>query len=125
MAKPRSLRMRKVNKNLREVVADEVADLKDPRLGFVTVTSVDTSPDLRRATVYYSSMGTPEEQDECHAALASAASRIRARVGKQVRLKYLPELEFVTDPSIETGLRISDLLTDAGASSDATGDEEE
>lgn len=108
----KSSRMRKVNELLREVLAEEVHDLKDPRIGFTTVTGVDTSPDLRRATVYYSVMGTPEEQEATAAALANAAPRLQGLLAKQVRLKYTPRLEFEIDPAIEQGLRMSKILAE-------------
>ncbi|MDQ3781652.1 MAG: ribosome-binding factor A, partial [Actinomycetota bacterium] len=79
--KGRSSRMRKVDELLREVVAEEVALLKDPRIGFVTVTGVDTAPDLRRATVFYSAMGTEEELRDTAAGLEHAAPHVQTRVG--------------------------------------------
>jgi ribosome-binding factor A len=102
--------MRRVNQILREAIADECADLKDPRIGFLTITDVDTAPDLRRATVFYSVMGDDAVHKATAAALASAASRIRTAVGTQIRMKYLPELIFEVDPSIEYGLKISSIL---------------
>jgi ribosome-binding factor A len=107
-------RMRRVNELLREVVADEVARLKDPGLGFVTITGVDTSPDLRAATVYYSVLGDADQQKETAAALDRASSRIRAATGGQVRMKYLPKIEFELDESIERGLRMETLLRQLG-----------
>ena len=105
-------RMRKVNEHLREVIAEEVTGLKDPRLGFVTVTGVECAPDLRHAIVWYSVLGTAEEQSATAEALESAAPKIQAVVGSQVRLKYTPVLEFRVDPSIEHGARISKILHD-------------
>jgi ribosome-binding factor A len=104
--------MRKVNELLREVVADEVAELKDPRLGFVTVTGVDTAPDLRNAIVYYSVLGPAEAEAATASALASSASRIQRAVASQTRLKYTPVLEFSVDPSIRAGDRIDRVLRD-------------
>lgn len=103
-------RMRKVNELLREVIAEEVAQLKDPRLGFVTVTGVETAPDLRTATVFYSVLGSDEEAVATGEALASAARRLQAAIASQARLKYTPVLRFAVDPAIERGLRISELL---------------
>ena len=105
-------RMRRVNELLREVIADEVARLKDPGLGFITITGVDTSPDLRAARVYYTVLGEAEQRLETAAALARARSRIRAITGGQVRLKYLPVLIFEFDQSIEHGMRMERLLKD-------------
>ncbi len=110
--KGRSSRMRKVDELLREVVAEEVALLKDPRIGFVTVTGVDTASDLRRATVFYSAMGTGEELRETAAGLDHAAPHVQSRVGGQVRLKYTPVLTFVPDEAVARGLRLSQILHD-------------
>ena len=110
MKQPRSSRMRKVDELLREVIAEEVARLKDPRIGFVTVTGVDTSPDLRRATVYYTVMGTEDEQRETAEALDHAAPHLQGQVGGQVRMKYTPILTFTPDEAVERGLRMSQLL---------------
>lgn len=104
------LRMRRVNELLREVIADEVALLKDPGLGFVTITSVDTSPDLRTARVYYSVLGDAAQRESTAAALGRASSRIRAATGDQVRLKYLPTIEFEFDEAIDRGMRMEELL---------------
>lgn len=110
MSRARSSRMRKVDELLREVLADEVTLLKDPRIGFLTITAVDTAPDLRRATVFYSVLGSEEEAAATAEALRHAAPRLQARIGRQVRLKFTPVLEFRVDPSIAYGSRIDQLL---------------
>lgn len=110
MSKPPSPRMRKVNELLREVIAGEVVELKDPRIGFLTITGVDTAPNLRTARVYYSVMGDDEQHTATAAALKSAAKRFQAVIGRQTRLKYTPVLEFRLDPSIEQGIRLDALL---------------
>lgn len=102
--------MPRVNELLREVIAEELRTLKDPAIGFVTVTAVDTSPDLHTALVFYTAMGSEEEQAESAAALERATPHIRARLGAQVRLKYTPAIEFRVDESLETGLRMDSLL---------------
>lgn len=107
-----SPRMRKVNELLREVIAEGLGGLKDPGLGFVTITGVDTAPDLRSAVVYYSSLGTEEEQEETAAALDRATPRLQAQMAGQIRIKYTPQLRFAVDPSIEEGLRIDRILHD-------------
>ncbi len=112
MSRSTSPRMRRVNSILLEAVAEEVAGLKDPRIGFVTITAVDTSPDLRRAIVYYSVLGTAEECSSTGEALASAASYVRTGIGHKVRLKYTPKLEFRIDESIERGTQMWSLLRD-------------
>jgi ribosome-binding factor A len=104
--------MRKVNEQLREVVAEAVVGLKDPRIGFLTITGVECAPDLRRATVFYSVLGTEQEVASTAEALASASRKLQAAVASEVRLKYTPVLAFRVDPSIEQGSRISKILLD-------------
>ncbi|HVG74676.1 MAG TPA: 30S ribosome-binding factor RbfA [Thermoleophilaceae bacterium] len=105
--------MRRVNEAVREVVSVRIAEgLRDPRIGFVTVTSVDTSPDLRQARVYVSVLGTPEERDATMAGLESAHGVLQLAVAKELRLKHTPTLQFVFDESIDRGMRISELLDD-------------
>lgn len=115
--------MRRVNELLREVIASELATLKDPGIGFVTITGVETSPDLRAARVYYSVLGDDEQRAETAAALERASPRIRAAMGEQVRLKYIPRLDFEFDESVDRGIRIEQLLRDLDGD-DETGDGE-
>ena len=110
MSKPPSPRMRKVNELLREVIAEEATELKDPRIGFLTITGVDTAPNLRNARVLYSVIGDDQQKAETATALKSAAKRFQAAIGQQTRLKYTPVLEFRLDPSIDEGLRMDALL---------------
>jgi len=103
--------MRRVNEAVREVVSARLAEgLRDPRIGFVTVTSVDTSPDLRHARVYVSVLGDPEERDATMAGLESAHGVLQQSVARELRLKHTPTLQFVFDESIDRGMRISELL---------------
>lgn len=113
--------MRKVNETLREIVAEEVQELKDPRIGFVTVTGVETAPDLRHATVYYSVLETGESSGGTQEALDHAAPRIQARIAQQVRLKYVPKIHFAVDDSIAQGARIDELLRSIEEEDDGTG----
>lgn len=109
-----SPRMPRVNEMLRVVIAEEIRALKDPEVGFVTVTGVDTSPDLRSAVVFYTALGTEEEQAATARALKRAAPHLRSRMGAQIHIKYTPALEFRVDAAIETGLRIEQLVRDLG-----------
>jgi ribosome-binding factor A len=111
--------MRKVNELIREVVADGITELKDPRIGFVTVTGVDTAPDLRYATIFYSVLGTDEEQVATADALRHAAPHVQRAVAEQTRLKFTPHLVFEVDPSIEHGLKIDEVLQRIDAEHDA------
>ena len=102
--------MRRVNEILREVIADECSNLKDPRIGFLTITGVSTAVDLRNAYVYYTVLGDEESEAETARALESAASRVRAAMGRQVRLKYMPKLNFLPDPAVIHARRIEKIL---------------
>lgn len=105
-----SPRMRKVNELMREVIADSVTELEDPGIGFLTITGVDTSPDLRTAIVFYSVLGSDDEKAATAAALERAAPHLQEAVGHQVRMKYTPRLSFRVDPAIDEGLKIDRLL---------------
>jgi ribosome-binding factor A len=106
-------RMRRVNEAVREVVSARIAEgLRDPRIGFVTVTAVETSPDLRHARVYVSVLGTDEERTATLAGLESAHGVIQQAVASELRMKRTPTLQFVFDESIDRGMRITELLDD-------------
>jgi ribosome-binding factor A len=106
-------RMRRVNEVIREILAAAIAtDVKDPRIGFVTVTEVDTSPDLRAARVYVSVLGSEAEREEALAGLESAHGFLQTRIGDEVRMKRTPTLTFHYDESVERGARLSQLLDD-------------
>jgi ribosome-binding factor A len=103
-------RTARVNEVVLQTLADELERLSDPRLGFVTLTGVDVSPDLREATVYYSVLGPAEQHEDTSTALRSAGSHLRAVLGHEVRLKYLPRLSFREDPAIATGQRVEEII---------------
>ncbi len=104
-------RMRRVNEALREVLSAEIAaGLKDPRVGFVTVTAVDTTPDLSQARVYVSVLGDEEERADSLAGLTSSHGYLQAAIASELRMKRTPTLEFVHDESIDRGFRIDALL---------------
>ncbi len=107
-------RMRKVNELLREVIAEAVIDLKDPGIGFLTITGVDTSPDLRTAMIFYSVLGSDEELEDTGAALDRAAPHLQEIAGQQIRMKYTPRLTFMVDPAIGEGEKIDQLLKEIG-----------
>jgi ribosome-binding factor A len=106
-------RMRRVNGVIKEIVGSSIAtDLKDPRIGFVTVTAVDTSPDLRTARVYVSVLGTPEERERSLEGLRSSHGFLQSKINEELRMKRTPSLSFHYDESIERGDRVSRLLED-------------
>jgi ribosome-binding factor A len=105
--------MRRVNELIREVIGSAIAgELEDPRIGFVTVTSVDTSSDLRSARVYVSVLGDEAERQATLAGLRSAHGVLQAAIARETRIKRTPTLTFHYDDAPERGVRISRLLED-------------
>jgi len=104
-------RMRRINEVLREVVGAAISsDLSDPRIGFVTVTSVETSADLRTAKVYVSVLGSEEEREETLEGLRSSHGVLQTRIAAETRMKRTPTLSFRYDDTVAKGARISQLL---------------
>ena len=104
-------RMRLVNEAMREVLSAAITtELKDPRVGFVTVTAVETSPDLRHARVFVSVLGNPGERRRSLKALDSAHGYLQRRVAAELRMKNTPLIQFVYDETPERGMRINELL---------------
>jgi ribosome-binding factor A len=104
------VRAERVSEEFREILAEEIPKLKDPRVGFVTVTGVAVTPDLRRATVFYTVLGEERERNATRAALRSARPHLRSVIGRQVRMKFLPDLEFREDEGIARVERVDELL---------------
>jgi ribosome-binding factor A len=107
---PQGARVKRVGEEFREILAEEIQKLKDPRVGFVTVTGVRVSPDLRHAWVAYTALGDDSARAASRAAIRSATPHLRAALGRQVRLKFLPELEFEEDNTTEQAERIESLI---------------
>ena len=103
-------RMRRVNESVRAVLAEAVGELKDPRIGFVTVTGVETAPDLRHAVVFVSVLGSERKRTKSLAALEAAHGVLQARLARELRMKRTPQLTFQYDPSVEQGVRMSKLI---------------
>jgi ribosome-binding factor A len=110
---PEGSRPSRVSEEFREILAEEIPKLKDPRVGFVTVTSVTMTPDLRRARVFYTTLGDEPARRATAAALSSARGHLRRVIGRQVRMKVLPDLEFERDETLEIAERIETLLREA------------
>ena len=109
-------RMRRVNEAVREVVSARIAGgLGDPRIGFVTVTAVETTPDLRHARVFVSVLGDDAQRADTMAGLASAHGVIQHDLARDLRMKHTPTLQFIFDESIQRGMRITELLGDEEA----------
>jgi ribosome-binding factor A len=104
-------RIRRVDEAMRAVLGDAISkDLRDPRVGFVTVTQVKTSPDLRHARVFVSVLGDEAARVDSLAGLQSAHGYLQARVASELRLKHTPTLTFQYDDSVDRGMRISELI---------------
>jgi ribosome-binding factor A len=107
--------MRRVNEAIRQVLSDALAgDLKDPRVGFVTVTEVNTSPDLRHARVYVSVLGPDAEREATLDGLRSAHGFLQGRIAGELHLRHTPELRFVYDDTAERAARVERLLDPRG-----------
>ena len=105
-------RMRRVNEALREVISQGLLELKDPRIGFVTVTAVRTSPDLRQATVFVSVLGSERRQERALAGLESSRGILQGRVNQELHLKRTPQLAFEYDRTIDRAAKLSKLIDD-------------
>jgi ribosome-binding factor A len=105
-----SERIRRVNEAVRQVLSEAVPELKDPRIGFVTVTGVETSTDLRQARVFVSVLGSEHKRDQSLEGLAAAHGVLQARIARELRLKRTPQLAFEYDPTVERGVRMSRLI---------------
>ena len=104
-------RMRRVDEAVREVLSDAIShQVKDPRVGFVTVTAVETAPDLRRARVFVSVLGEQGVRERSLDGLRSAHGVLQRAVARELRLKHTPALEFVYDDTSERGMRIAELI---------------
>ena len=103
-------RVRRVNEAVKEVLSESIGELKDPRIGFVTVTGVETSADLRHARVFVSVLGSERTKRRSMTALERAHGVLQAHVAQELRLKRTPQLSFHYDPSVERGVRMSHLI---------------
>ena len=103
-------RMRRVNESVRQVLSEQVGRLKDPRIGFVTVTGVETSSDLRQARVFVSVLGGERKRTQTLEALDAAHSVLQGALARELRMKRTPQLTFEYDPSVERGVRMTKLI---------------
>ena len=103
-------RMRRVDEAIHQVLAEGIDQLKDPRIGFVTVTAVRTTNDLKQATVYVSVLGSERRREKTMAGLEAAHGVLQSRIARELRLKRTPQLAFEYDPSVEHGVRMSQLI---------------
>jgi len=103
-------RMRRVNESVRAVVAEAIVELKDPRVGIVTVTGVEVSPDLREGRVFVSVLGNARKRQATLAGLQSAHGFLQSRIARELDLKRTPQLTFEYDPTVERGVRMTQLI---------------
>lgn len=111
-------RMRRVNEAVRQVLSEAVVELKDPRIGFVTITGVETSPDLREARVFVSVLGSERKRKHTLMGLEAAHGVLQARLGRELRMKRTPQLAFEYDPTVERGVRMSQLIDELAPDDD-------
>jgi ribosome-binding factor A len=110
-----SYRVRRINEAIKEIIGTAVAqELKDPRIGFVTLTGVETAPDLSHAKVFVSVYGKQAEKDATLEGLRAARSHLQRMIGDELRLRRIPTLEFVYDATVDQGMRIQAILKSSG-----------
>jgi ribosome-binding factor A len=107
--------MRRVNESVRAVVAEGVGQLKDPRIGMVTVTDVRVSPDLGEARVFVSVLGNAKKRAATLAGLESARGVLQGKINRELSLRRTPTLTFSYDESVEHGVRMTKLIDDLAA----------
>jgi ribosome-binding factor A len=105
-----SNRKRRVDEAIRQVLSDALPALKDPRIGFVTVTGVKATKDFAYATVYVSVFGTEREREQTLAGLEAAHGVLQAQVARELRLRRTPVLTFEYDPAVERGVRLGKMI---------------
>jgi ribosome-binding factor A len=103
-------RLRRVDEALRKVLSEGIAELKDPRIGFVTVTAVQVTNDLEHATVWVSIFGRKREREQSLRALEGASGVLQGRVNRELHLRRTPHLRFTYDAAVERGVQMSQLI---------------
>ena len=114
--------MRRVNESVRQVLAEALPELKDPRIGLVTVTAVDTAPDLRHATVFVSVLGSGRRRRASLEGLDAAHGVLQSRLARELRMKRTPQLTFEYDPTVERGVRMTRLIDELAPDDDESDD---
>lgn len=107
-------RVQRVREEIKKEVSEIIREMKDPRIGFVTVVDVEVSNDLRHAKIFVSVYGEEAVKKESLAGLEAATGFIRTEIGRRIRLRHTPEILFRLDNSIERGARINQLLSEIG-----------
>jgi ribosome-binding factor A len=112
-----------VNEAIREVLSDSLPTLKDPRIGFVTITAVEATTDLKQATVWVSVLGTERERERTLEGLEAAHGVLQARVARELRLRRTPVLAFAYDPGVERGVRLTQMIDELAPEDEEPDDE--
>jgi ribosome-binding factor A len=99
-----------VNEAIRQVLSDAIPALKDPRIGFVTVTGVQVTRDLKQATVWVSVLGSQDDRERTLEGLRAARGVLQGRVARELGLRRTPVLTFEYDPSVERGVRLTQII---------------
>lgn len=121
-----SYRMRRVNEAIKEIIGQTLTqDIKDPRIGFVTLTGVETAPDLSHAKVFVSVYGKQSEKDDTLEGLRAARPYLQRLISDELKMKRTPTLEFVYDVSVDQGMRIQAMLKASGVADLPAPDDEE
>jgi len=110
--------MRRVNEAIKEVLGAGLPELKDPRIGFVTITGVETTPDLRHARVFVSVLGSERKRERSLQGLDAAHGMLQARLARELRMKRTPQLAFEYDPTVERGVRMTKLIDELAPDDD-------
>jgi len=118
-------RMRRVNESIRQVLSESLPGLKDPRIGFVTVTGVATSADLRHAIVYVSVLGGEKKREATLRGLTAAHGVLQSAIAHELKLKRTPQLAFEYDPTVERGVRLTKLIDDLAPEAEAADPEDD
>jgi len=122
MVKHRAFRLAEsIKEDVSRIIRD---DIKDPRLGFVTVTDVEVADDLRYARIFVSILGNDEDRKNSMDVLSRASGYVRGEIGKLLRIRYIPEISFKFDQSIENGAHISKLLREVAVKGDPGNEED-
>ena len=118
-------RMRRVDEAVKHVLSEAIPKLKDPRIGFVTVTGVDTTTDLAQATVWVSVLGSGRQREATMRALEHAAGALQRTLGGELQLRRTPRLAFAYDPAVERGVRMTQLIDELAAAPAADAGEDD
>lgn len=118
-----SPRMRRVNESIRAVLSETIPTLKDPGIGFVTVTGVSTTSDLAQATIWVSVLGGVQQRTASLRALERAAGLLQGRINAELHLRRTPVLTFAYDPSVEQGVRMTKLIDELAPDDDTESDD--